>query len=737
MTEVGANTCDEVARCLRSLLQQRQDIVWVRFRCDGQEENCSSAKLIVMPSESWWSGLEQQSLDSEISEIEKSLGCMVQVEDERTIHPQRYEKLDQEWELLIDRDAFRRIDTEFDRQTAWRPIREAYHHSTGLQALVKFEDRGLLSAIRQESEKRFERIIDQARKADRLGPDVSGEDEWGSILNAAQEAGQRVLSLCCDMARLHLTWPPRTITDSVALLVDNRFLGTDCAVRLANWLAYVFPRKYGTETDRKRVCGLLTIRPEDLNEFCDAIDRAAVNQMERKNDSPPTEFPVFDLQAARAGLEKLKEQTKDKTEHCLISKIISDFYLRQFRVGTSLESEVDFDQHPISSLLILQHTTFDPLLPKSIAQAIYGDSSLVYNIEEALEADAPKRRYDAVWGRSQNYAPISIESLSEFVQSNRRVVIWLQNADRYEPTHLDALSSLAEGYLTDPTGQRVFVGHTCLIISGQFPIGTPREINFHGNHDELPPAEFSHLVEEQAEMRSQRYLNARIRGIFSVLVEPIWARFLQLVASNSLDEPLVVCRLPIPSIEEGPSRKRSSHQVADLSRLTHIAPGPYKFDFFVSYSWQRTDSQARKLVATLKSRGHEVYFDKEKITEKNIPMEKLVPELVYNVRSSRALLLFPIQLNEPIEKHAVVEDDELQHGRAIRAPAIGGGGTVLTEWSWQTFELLAAAHYLVVAKDRAYAVAFESLDPDFITRPYRSVEELADICKAYLDLRQQ
>jgi hypothetical protein len=170
--------------------------------------------------------------------------------------------------------------------------------------------------------------------------------------------------------------------------------------------------------------------------------------------------------------------------------------------------------------------------------------------------------------------------------------------------------------------------------------------------------------------------------------------------------------------------------------LIRVRPEPDKFDFFVSYSWTRKKSQARNLANILKSRGHSVFLDKDKIVKTNISMEELVPELVYAVRSSTAVLLFPVQLKEPITDLAGDEDVELQHGRAMRAPA-GNGGTVLAEWSWQTLELLAAGHLLVVEQDRAYAIAHERLDPDFITRSYRSVEELAKVCESYLDLRHQ
>jgi len=732
-----ADTIDEIRKRLLSLLQQRRDIAWARLSADGPDEKSSIVKLVVMPSEPWWSGLERQNL---AGELERLLGRYIHLEDERAVHPRRFQELKDEWELLIDRDVGRRLDVEHERLITWLSISE-FQHSSKIS-----QDRGLLSeflqssAIREENSNRFKRILDFATTEDLFGPEFIVEDDWGRISNAAQEAGRQVLALCCDVISLYRFEGPRSTTDALGFLVDKDFLDSDCAVRLAGWLSYALPREVLVVNDLARVGHLLEIRSDDLSKFSDAVSRAAASYKETKREFPRSEVLAFDLQAALAGLTELMEQTSDRTERELISLIRSGV-LNRLADRTSAEDfrlnpESVFAQPPVRSLLVLQTGLCDSLFPRRIAHALYGDGSLVYDIGKTLEAATPKRQFDAVWGRSKTFSPIGIVSLPEFIEVHGRAVVFSQDAARAEPKHLSCLAGVADAQLRSPTGGRVFVGNTCLIVCGQFPIGTPREIDFHGSHGDQPPLEFCQRIEDDAAIRSPEHLSASIRSRFYVRVDCIWERYLQLVASGSLDEPLVR-PFPITHVKKPLLVEPPVDEVEDVTRLIQVSPEPNKFDFFVSYSWTRTESEAHELAKILKSRGHSVFLDKEEIVKSSISMEGLVQELVKAVRSSTAVLLFPIQLKEPIADLAGDEEVELQHGRAIQAPALGGGGTVLSEWSWQTLELLAAARYLVVQKHRAYAVAHERSDPDFIARRCQSVEELADACEAYLELRRQ
>lgn len=79
---------------------------------------------------------------------------------------------------------------------------------------------------------------------------------------------------------------------------------------------------------------------------------------------------------------------------------------------------------------------------------------------------------------------------------------------------------------------------------------------------------------------------------------------------------------------------------------------------------------------------------------------------------------------------------ELRHGHAIRIPEPDGSSGPLVEWSWQTLELLAAAWHLVVEDQRVYPVAHGMHDPEFISRPFHSMEELVTACEAYLKYRR-
>jgi len=386
---------------------------------------------MVMPSEPWWSGIEREDLAKEVVGL---LGRYVDLEDERAVHPRRFQELREKWELLIDRDVVRRLDMEIDRSNTWLTISEFQEDSEISQALGVLADSLQSSAIREETAKRFQRIRDFAITADLFGPDAFAEDDWARISNAAQEAGREMLALCCDVISLYREEAPRNTTDALGFLSSKDFLDSDCAVRLADWLLYALPRELLVENDLIRVRHLLEIRSNDLNKFCDAISRAGASQKEAKNNLPPTDLLVFDLQAALAGLEELTQQTNDKAERELLSHINLAVADRHFfgKPIEELRSEPEgvFAQPPVASLLVLQDSAFDPLFPRRIAYALYGDASLVYDIAETLDLNAPHRQSDSVWGRSETFRPIGITSLPEFVQSNGRGIVFFRDVQR-------------------------------------------------------------------------------------------------------------------------------------------------------------------------------------------------------------------------------------------------------------------------------------------------------------------
>jgi hypothetical protein len=739
MSTSRARCRDEIVKRLRALLQDRPDIAWARLKLQypGDEtsgdDDVALVRLVVMPSELEWSGLERQSL---ISEVNKTLGRSVVLEDERAIHPREFEKLQEKWEVLIDRLPLRRLAMQSGRTAAWSQIARLQQQADDLRSL------GALAGHLQASAERLniEGIVDFVVEENLFGPDNFGEEKWGEISRAAQETGRRILELCCDVFSLNGHIAPRSGTEALGFLVDDGVLESDCAVRLADWLSNALPSETVVETDLERVRRLLALRTDDLNAFCAAVGRAAAGRKMTKGHIPPAAFFTFDSEAALVGLERLKEQTSDEVERDLLAHIEMGVAIRhtQKRAIEKSQSEggIVTPQPPIAGLLVLQDRALDQQFPSRVANALYGDPSLVYNVGDVLDAVAPSRQGDAVWGRSRMFQPIGIESLPEFVESHGRGVVYFEDATRADASHIRRLAGMAgDGRLVDPAGRPVFVGNMCLIVCVRFPIGTPREIAFHGGNGDEHVVEFRLRVEDFAGSRLPEHFNGWVTGRFDVCVEGLWGRYLQLVESGSLDEPLVPVT-PVTPAALSTRNEEPAFQVDDLSRLIRVIPQPDKFDFFISYSWTRTAMQAKELVALLESRGHKVFYDKDEVRGLP-PMEELVPGLVSGVRSSKAVVLFSIMLKEPVEYPiGVNQETELRHGRDTWVPTVDDA-PLFAEWSWQTLELLAASHCLVVGQDRAYAVAHGIHDPDFISRSYRSVEQLADVCESYLELRHK
>ena len=219
-----ADTIEKVVKRLKKYLNDRSDITWARFWVDKLKENTSLLKLVVMPTDPWWSGLEQQKMAQDLDNL---VGRLIILEDERALHPRGFRKLYDEWELLVDRDIVNRIEKEIASSSSWFSIEEVGERSSG----------GLLRhyhalAFEMDCQRNFERMIAFANEFIFLGFEWFDKDDWGSISNAAQEAGRHVVLLCCDLRAIHGIGLPRSRSDALSYLVENDPLDPDCALHL-------------------------------------------------------------------------------------------------------------------------------------------------------------------------------------------------------------------------------------------------------------------------------------------------------------------------------------------------------------------------------------------------------------------------------------------------------------------------------------------------------------------------
>lgn len=213
-------------------------------------------------------------------------------------------------------------------------------------------------------------------------------------------------------------------------------------------------------------------------------------------------------------------------------------------------------------------------------------------------------------------------------------------------------------------------------------------------------------------------------------MQPVWWQFLKNRSDGRLEEPLVRQQDPLVKPSFGSPQPR--HEIPGVEKaLAGVQPELGAYDFFISYSWTRTREVARHLAKVLEHRGYTIFLDIEKLPPES-PMEQLVPELVKAVRSSRAFIIFEIQLGEPVvDKGENDRDEAIYRGRTIRAPAVGS--TLEVEWSWQTLELLASTRFLSIGDGHVYPTAFQQNDWDcFIPSTFNSFEELVSICEGYL-----
>ncbi|MGI9296153.1 MAG: toll/interleukin-1 receptor domain-containing protein [Pseudomonadales bacterium] len=681
----------ELKNGLKILLKRKKDISWAYIRINGDELESYYLKVIIMPKNPYFSQLEQLNLTAE---IEQEIGCWVFLEDERAIHPSLYDEIDSSWDLLFDGDPARRSDIRSKALGHWFPISVSYEECRSLPHETQIA----------------------------VNRDDNNRQNYNISYETAGTAGRSLLDQCCKLHRLCCQGQPKTIHQAFDFLVAKASLEAGCAERLAGWVTCVLSRSHAEHVDDQQHKAALEIDEKDLDAFYEAVDQAAsgVSPQAVGNDF------TFDPQAAVEGVGELLSVTNDPDIEDVLSGLKRRLAGRIIKFGSAEQL-----QRPIISLLVFQHSNFDDQLPARIASALYGDGSLVYDIGAALAADQPLYRSEAVWGRPSAYAPIGTGSLPEFLQRNGCGVIYCSIAERVEPTHLARLANIAAGTASDANGKDLSVRNTCLLICGQWAVGTPDVIGTTPEDGDCPPDEFVTRVDHLVALHYPEQLNASVRSRFTIETGSIWRRYKKLVSAGLDTEPLVKqISSPMSTLESPPLT--NDHEVQSVYRLIQVKPETGKYDFFISYSWTRTKPYASELTTTLKSRGHRVFFDRDDL-DPNIPMEKLLPDLVKAVRSSSAVLLFPVQLKNPFEDGSTRSEEMLKKGLLIRVPTVAGPS--LADWSWQTLEHMASTRKLVIEYESklTYAIAYGGSDPNFIRKTYRSSSELADICESYLD----
>lgn len=737
-------TADEARVVLRETLESHFDLAWARFRWStvpGADDSTATLHLLVMPKYLWWSTLEHTFFHAQLEDI---TGRMVFLEDERTLHPRRIKEVLQRWELILDRDERRRVKTEFASQTRWTRISNALRHagsgrSKHLAKLLQSREQ------RYNSELRFHRIIAFSGLSNMLGSYCDPDKEQrAEISNAAQEAGCEALAQCCDVSELANTEPPRSVIHAFAFLAENDWLNKERAKRLSTWVQLAVPLHNGQSIEllaKNRISELLTIRADDLHALCDAVALAASDLSAPPSFADvPQDVLEFDCDQTLVRLNQLLAETQHASEREVVRELIGAVYLNKAIGPRNTAGATELDKHykdePIKGCLVFHNAPFESSFVRALAAALYGDPSLVYSMRETIEAWG-HTHFDAVWGRPARFRTVGILSLPDFLKAHGRGLIYFEHPERFDPVHMDVLGSiLKKGSLTDPQGNPVYVGNCCIIVSAAFPVGSVRELGEHNYNDHIvhsesdkTPEGFEREVYEHVTSQFPKHLSPKIMAEFRLCMWALWEQYQKNLTAGLLDDPLI--RQDQMS-KESPRSTEPHHEVQSLEKLlTCVRPDHGVYDFFISYSWRRSKDQARALAKQLQARGHHVFLDVDKIPLET-PMEQLIPDLVRSVRSSKAIVIFEIQLDDPlIDVNDRERSKALQRAHAIRAPMVGG--YVDVDWSWQTLELLASTRFLSVGVDNVKANAHGQLDHECILHSqFASVEELVVICEAYL-----
>lgn len=695
---------------LRLYFQARDDIDWVRSKISAPY----GVELLVAPVDDAWSELERLSMKNE---LERYLGCAVQLTDERAWNRSPNDWIE-DWSLVKPGDAVRRGDIERtyrERTLCLGPA--AREMSADLERHLGRPDR------KWSSDRAFAGIIKHAEDYGVFHEELPLDH--ASIAEMAREAAAEALRLCCEIQWLLARQLPVTIRSALAFLVTTELLPSECAVRLADFVRDATHQDVGSPTDGARIRRLLEVRTADLSALSDAAMAAAtlsaVRRVEAGRAAPTLRF----ADGSDARLEELRSRTFRPEERDVLERLAAAVRGRKSGMYP-LEGA-------IAGCLVYSDVEMRKEFPQQLAEALFDNPLLVYDVTEALEADAPRRRSDAVWGRPARFAQAGALSLPQFVEKEGRGVVVFDAAERYDPVHIALLAGIVDrGSMTSPNGLEVDARNICVIVWGRFPVDSPEALGFAtigGTADWGTGTRFELAVSAASARNDPRRLPSEIQSRFAWCVSGLWEILQARVVAGNISEPLLVARSPLSEEPYAPSPK--AHSVPAVAPLTQVRHAKRRFEFFVSYSWTRHADSARKLVSML---GRErVFFDRDQINP-NESMDALIPTLVSAVRSCEAVILFPIQLGEPWSDGAR-QAEALERGLAINAPAVGD--TVTVQWSWQTLELHAASHVLVLGDSLARAFIGGVEDPEFIPRPCRSLEEQVAACEAYLARRRE
>lgn len=379
-----------------------------------------------------------------------------------------------------------------------------------------------------------------------------------------------------------------------------------------------------------------------------------------------------------------------------------------------------------------------------IAQACFGDGSLVYDVTDRLLAG--RLGYfsvsDLLVGGAPGYRPPPGLSLSHFVESKRHGIVTLDDAQMFGPTALQIIASMAEsglatsersGFCDVPAQDFIFLVLARVAMPSAMELAKRAELVPSDLASQTPPRSFGQALNDFAREQYPEHFDswARVRlGNASGLCA--WPRFRELVERNELDDPLWTTPMdalhtlsnPVPALDP-------RDQVVDVDKVGEISPSPDEFDVFISYSWGLHADDATWLRSRLVAHGLRVFFDKDQIELSRVPetqmKEYLIRKLRWAVRSSRSRIVFAISHYEYRPIPGMSEDEAIRRGLAMRIPS-----GYLVEWCWQVLELRESVRHLVIEDGNVYLATENHEDRDFGHHKVQNREELESLVMKFL-----
>jgi len=380
-------------------------------------------------------------------------------------------------------------------------------------------------------------------------------------------------------------------------------------------------------------------------------------------------------------------------------------------------------------------------LAARVAEACFGDASLVYDVTARLTSPEMHDVESALSGVPPGHASLAGESLVQFIESRGRGVIAIEDLQEFAPHAIETLARIAEsGWASkDGTSSSAVPARRFVFLAfGRLSLPSPREL-MQRTGDERPwapenrpPYLFRDALERIASERYPRHFSPWVVGRFEgVDAGFAWERYCDRVARHDFNTPLVAAPLAL-AVPARPPQPMTRDLVADVAAIPTLPQAGDPYDVFISYSWSRTEDNASWLREKLKERGLRVFFDKDELTLAGLADDQIKTVLIQRlsaiVRRSRSWVVFAAALRQYSGDGTLTDAEAVARSVAMEVKG------ALVEWSWQTLEMRHMGQRLVIGDSAAYMVGSNGdWDPSFGKRRVEDREDMLRHVLAYLD----